>query len=53
MIQELKKLYKSEKINKQEYKTYRGQVLHGDVKGCIKGLERKRLTRKGGENGKT
>ena len=31
------------KINSQQYKTYKGQVLHGDVKGCLTGLKRKKL----------
>lgn len=39
----LKQLYKTDKINKQQYKTYKGQVLHGDVKGCLTGLKRKKL----------
>ena len=39
----LKQLYKDKKINSQQYKTYKGQVLHGDVKGCLTGLKRKKL----------
>lgn len=43
MLKVLKQLYKDKKINKQQYKTYKGQVLHDDVAGCIKGLKRKKL----------
>lgn len=39
----LKQLYKNEKISKQQYRTYKGQVLHGDVNGCIVGLKRKKI----------
>ena len=39
----LRKLKKQKKITMQEYKTYRGQVFSGDVKGCIVGLKRKKL----------
>ena len=39
----LKKLKKQRKITVQQYKTYRGQVLHGDTKGCLVGLKRKKL----------
>ena len=39
----LKKLYKDKKINKQQFRTYKGQVLHGDVGGCLTGLKRKKL----------
>lgn len=39
----LKRLYKDGKINKQQYKTYKGQALHGDVNGCLLSLERKKL----------
>ena len=31
------------KISKQQYRTYKGQVVHGDEIGCIKGLMRKHL----------
>lgn len=39
----LKRLYKEKKINIQQFKTYKGQVLHGDVNGCLTGLKRKKL----------
>ena len=37
-------------ITKQQYKTYKGQVLAGDIEGCLKGLRRKKLV-KGWVNG--
>ena len=39
----LKRLKKQKKINEQAYKTYRGQVLSGDVQACLTGLKRKNL----------
>ena len=39
----LKRLKKERKISVQEYRTYRGQVLSGNAKGCIVGLKRKKL----------
>lgn len=39
----LKQLYKDKKINSQQYKTYKGQVVHGDVDACLLGLKRKKL----------
>lgn len=39
----LKQLKTDKKINTQEFKTYRGQVLSGDKEGCLKGLKRKGL----------
>ena len=39
----LNRLRSSRKISAQQYKTYKGQVLHGDEIGCIKGLMRKHL----------
>lgn len=39
----LKKLLKNKKINKQQFRTYKGQVIHGDEIGCITGLKRKHL----------
>lgn len=39
----LKKLLSDKKINKQQYRTYKGQVIHGDEIGCITGLKRKHL----------
>jgi len=34
----LKKQRSSNNINKQQYKTFKGQVLSGDVLGAAKGL---------------
>lgn len=39
----LKRLYKEGRINKQQLKTYRGQVLHGDEEAALVGLRRKGL----------
>ena len=39
----LRKLKEQKKITQQEYKTYRGQIFSGDVKGCLVGLKRKKL----------
>lgn len=39
----IKRLYKCGKITKQEMKTYRGQVLHGDEGAALVGLRRKKL----------
>lgn len=39
----LNRLLMEKKITKQQYRTYKGQVLHGDEIGCIKGLMRKHL----------
>lgn len=39
----LKQLRKENKITTQQYKTFKGQVIHGDRIGCIKGLKRKQL----------
>ena len=39
----LKQLYKARKITGQEYKTYKGQVLHGDEEAALVGLRRKGL----------
>ena len=48
----LHKLYKENKINKQQFKTYRGQVLNGDETGCLRGLKRKELIWGGDPNEK-
>lgn len=37
----LKALYKEGKITKQQLKTYRGQVLHGDEEAALIGMRRK------------
>ena len=39
----LKQLKNDNKITTQQFKTYKGQVVHGDEIGCIKGLKRMRL----------
>lgn len=39
----LKTLKAGKKITLQQYRTYKGQVLSGNIDGCIKGLKRKRL----------
>ena len=39
----LKRLYKAQRITGQEYKTYRGQVLHGDEEAALCGMRRKGL----------
>ena len=39
----LKALYEKGKINKQQLKTYRGQVLHGNEEAALIGLRRKKL----------
>lgn len=36
-------LKKQNKITKQQFRTYKGQILSGDIQGAIKGLERKQL----------
>lgn len=42
-LKTLKTLLNYNLITKQQYKTYKGQVLAGDIEGCLKGLKRKRL----------
>lgn len=44
-IKLLKLLKADNKITMQEYKTYKGQVLSGNVQGCLTGLKRKKLIR--------
>ena len=39
----LKELKKQNKITKQQYRTYKGQILSGDTEGAIRGLKRKQL----------
>lgn len=39
----LRLLRKNSAISKQQYRTYKGQILAGDIEGCIKGLKRKGL----------
>lgn len=43
IIKILKQLKADKKINMQEFRTYRGQVLNGNKEGCIRGLKRKGL----------
>lgn len=43
LLKLLKQLKERNKITAQQYNTYKGQVIHGDEIGCIKGLKRKRL----------
>ena len=42
-LRTLKILLNDNRITKQQYRTYRGQVISGNIEGCIKGLQRKRL----------
>lgn len=42
-IKLLQQLLKDGKITRQQFRTYKGQVMHGDEIGCIKGLKRKHL----------
>ncbi len=39
----LKRLYNEGRLSKQQLKTYRGQVLHGDEEAALVGLRRKGL----------
>ena len=39
----LKSLLKENKINIQQYRTYKGQVLSGQLGACLKGMKRKKL----------
>ena len=43
IIKTLKSLRKSGKLTGQQCSTYKGQVLSGNIAGCLKGLERKKL----------
>lgn len=42
-IKILRQLLKDRKINQQQFRTYKGQVVSGNEDGCIKGLLRKEL----------
>lgn len=42
-IEILNKLLAEGKISEQAYRTYMGQVKHGDESACIVGLRRKHL----------
>lgn len=39
----LKRLFKEGRINIQQYRTYKGQVLSGNEEACLVGLRRKKL----------
>ena len=39
----LNELYNKKRISYQAFRTYRGQVMHGDEAACIVGLQRKHL----------
>ncbi len=43
LLKMLRQLYQDKTINKQQYRTYKGQVTSGNAVGCITGLKRKRL----------
>jgi len=43
MLKLLKCLFDEGKINKQQLKTYRGQVLSGNAQAALVGLRRKKL----------
>lgn len=51
MIEELKLLKKYRKVlNKQQYKTFKGQILAGDINGFRKGLFSLIMRKKGYSN---
>ena len=39
----LRQLKKANKITVQQFRTYRGQALSGDIEGCLRGLKRNNL----------
>ena len=43
VLKTLKDLLREGKITKQAYRTYKGQVISGNIDGCLKGLQRKHL----------
>ena len=43
ILNTLKVLYTNKRISRQQYRTYKGQVLAGDIDGCKRGLQRKNL----------
>ena len=45
-IDYLEKLLKEKRITIQQYRTYKGQVLSGQLSACLKGLKRKKLISK-------
>lgn len=46
----LKILKRQNKLTMQQYRTYKGQVLSGDVDGCLRGLIRKGFIKQGKES---
>lgn len=44
----LRLLKKNNAITRQEYNTYKGQILAGDEEAAIRGLKRKKLIREEG-----
>ena len=43
VLETLKSLLREGKITRQAYRTYKGQVINGNIDGCLKGLQRKHL----------
>ena len=43
ILQLLKELLEKNTINIQQYRTYKGQVLSGQLGACLKGMKRKKL----------
>lgn len=43
ILQLLKELLEKNTINIQQYRTYKGQVLSGQLSACLKGMKRKKL----------
>lgn len=48
-VEILAELLKNNRISLQAYKTYKGQIRHGDEAACIIGLKRKHLINDKGE----
>lgn len=48
-IKILESLLKKKKISQQAFRTYKGQIKHGDESACILGLKRKHLIDDKGE----
>jgi hypothetical protein len=46
LLDRLQLLYKNKALSKQRFKTFRGQLLAGDIEGCIKGLLRLKVINK-------
>ena len=47
LLKLLEQLVKEGRIDRQAYRTYKGQVLSGNEEGCVKGLIRKKLIKAG------